>query len=104
MIRLSEMYYLLADCLFYTDKNKAVTTLYQARNYRGLRTQLNKNMERDEFLKLLIEDARKEFAGEGKLFFLYKQLNEKVIISEGETIELGSKFTLPIPDSEFVLK
>lgn len=104
MIRLSEIYYILADCQFYKDKNKAVTALYQARMFRGLRTQLNKQMERDEFLKLLIEDARKEFAGEGKLFFLYKQLNEKVIISEGETIELGSKFILPIPDSEFILK
>lgn len=104
MIRISEIYYILADGQFYKDKNKAVTALYQARMYRGLRTQLDKQMERDEFLKLLIEDARKEFAGEGKLFFLYKQLNEKVIIKEGETIELGGKFTLPIPDSEFILK
>lgn len=104
MIRYSEILYIMADAIFYKDKSKAVIALQQARYGRNLRTTLNKNMEETEFYNLLIEDARKEFAGEGKMFFMYKRLNRKVIKKEKEEIELGGRFTLPIPDSEFILK
>lgn len=103
MIRLSELYYIAASAMFEKDKRTAVDLLRQARVKRGLMQTLDVNMSEENFTDYLIEDARKEFAGEGKMFFMYKRLNRKVIVKKGTEIELGGLFTLPVPESEFIL-
>ena len=49
----------------------------------------------------LVYDARKDFIGEGQLFFMYKRLNRPVLDGKKQ-IQMGNKFILPLPDIETI--
>lgn len=96
ILRLSEMMLIVSECDYRTngDGLTALNTLRQARNVLPLET-----MPSDYYAEL-ISEYRKEFIGEGQLFFLYKRLNRPTI--EGSDIDLiGQKaYTFPLPLSE----
>ena len=104
LIRMSEAWYIAAECLKNTDPAKAIELLNVVRENRNLSlfplaTDLTAEQIQDEIYK----EYRKEFIGEhGELFFYYKRLNLPEI--KGASVRPGkSVYVLPIPtnDQEF---
>ena len=72
LIRLSEMYYIAAECAVSTSDG--VDYLEKVRMNRGLVSfPLNRSMSREELLQEIRKEYRKEFWGEGQLWFYYKR-------------------------------
>lgn len=97
MIRMSEMYLIAAETE--AKAGDGVKYLNELRNHRGL------NDIRSSFLSWTLEEEwRREFFGEGQLFFFYKRNNMKEIKSAyseyGNTSMKMSYYKLPIPDGE----
>lgn len=99
-IRLSEMYYIAAESYFDTDPNTALDYLNEVRSMRGIISPLTTTNKAD-FIKELIKDARKEFYGEGQIFYMYKRLNQNIIGQGGLIIPPSDKiFVIPKPNNE----
>ena len=99
MLRVSEMYYIKAEIQINQGQNsEAMQTLTEVVTHRGLASPAMNNPQ-----ELLDDEYRKEFFGEGQLFFYYKRLNRSSIdnASGFGTTSLGSaQYVLPIPDGE----
>ncbi|MGQ7856301.1 RagB/SusD family nutrient uptake outer membrane protein [Pedobacter sp. WC2501] len=96
MIRLSEMYYILAECATSTtDGIGYLNIVRQNRNLGPLATNISQNSLNDEITK----EYQKEFFAEGQLFFYYKRKNITRMQFMTTDIQL-SQYVLPIPDSE----
>ena len=79
-IRLSEMYYIMGEYFARTNNFiKAGEMLDEVRFNRGIITTNLKNTitTLDGYHTEMIKDMRKEFVGEGQLFFQYKRLDKK---------------------------
>ena len=98
-IRISEAYYIAAECLYKTDMATAAADLTVVRTARGYETALSETMTEEVFWETLTYEYRKEFIGEGQLIFFYKRTNRPITFSEGNFNHNG-KLALPIPDSE----
>ncbi|MBO9153576.1 RagB/SusD family nutrient uptake outer membrane protein [Chitinophaga sp. GCM10012297] len=99
-MRLSEMYYIAAECTF--DKNPAEAWGYfnTVRLNRGIGVSLS-DPSRTVFMNELLKEARKEFFSEGQLFYMYKRLNANIAGPQGSVISAGNAvFVLPFPDDE----
>lgn len=100
LIRLSEVYYIAAECE--TELQDGYDWLNQIRAKRGLPA-LTVNSEGDLRTRLNNEYAR-EFWGEGQTFFLHKRLNTEYLwIDEAGYNYNGAnylKFTIPLPKGE----
>jgi len=97
MIRLSEVYYIAAECE--TDPGKALELLNTIYFARG-RQMLDEILDIDEELK---GEYMREFMGEGQLFFYYKRKNtEQILFGDlSYSIDMDkSKYVLPLPVSE----
>lgn len=72
LIRVSEMYYIAAECEPITADG--VTWLDVVRSHRGLSaTPLSKTMNAEQLQEEIQKEYRKEFVGEGQLWFYYKR-------------------------------
>lgn len=108
MIRLSEMYFIVSDYLYRNGKTveirdysgnianqDAIRVLRDVRFGRKI-TEWNEasvtNM--DEMENAIITEARREFIGEGQLFFYYKKYNKKPIDK--------IVYSFPLPDNELI--
>jgi hypothetical protein len=99
-IRLSEMYYIAAEASFDQDPAGALAYVNTVRAQRGIGTPLT-DSTKTQFLTDLIREARKEFFGEGQIFYLYKRLNTSIVGSSGIVIAPSDKiFVLPLPVNE----
>lgn len=92
MIRISELYYILAEC------NEDLSFLNTLRSHRGLEPLnpiANINAE-------LLKEYRKEFLGEGQLFFYYKRINQPAIKGYNSlNVSMNAaKYVVPLPLSE----
>ena len=79
-IRLSEMYYIMGEYFAYKDEfSKAGEMLDKVRYARGISTtNLASSIGSLEvFHTHLIKEMRREFVGEGQMFFQYKRLDQK---------------------------
>lgn len=103
MLRMSEMYYIAAECLYNSDPVKAAANLAYVRNKRGVKAVLSTTSNKADFVQQILNDVRREQIGEGQLFFFYKRLNLPVYFSEGKYLNPGKGFILPIPDSNTIL-
>ena len=100
MIRLSEMYLIAAESGFNTDKEAAIKLLEELRTNRGIAGTISRTITYEDFVKELTLEARREFIGEGQLFYWYKRLGAP-INQGGTTITLEpSQFCLPLPATE----
>ncbi len=99
MLRMSEMCYILAECYYEKDPAKAEQWLNYIRQNRGCRSSLPSTTTQKDFNNLILKDFRREFYGEGQLFFFYKRLGLDAIGSASTNVEYGSKFVFPIPES-----
>ena len=100
VIRMSEVYYIMCECLAEEGKVDEATRLLQTvRTARGAINPLAPGMTKDDFLIILHKEIVKEFMTEGQTFFLYKRLNEPVY-NGSYGIDMTGKWVLPAPYSE----
>ena len=98
MLRVGEMYYIKAEAQMESDPEGAYQVLQEFLTHRGVASPSISTPQ-----ELLDSEYRKEFFGEGQLFFYYKRLNRTSIPSAYGTgdVEMGSaEYVLPIPDGE----
>ena len=101
-IRLTEMYYIAAECTFPTDPAKAIEYINIVRFQRDI-DNLPTITSPEIFTQELLKECRKEWLAEGQIFFMYKRLNRAIIGQTGATIPASDKiFVLPLPDDEIV--
>ena len=112
MIRMSEMYYIAAEAIYETDLDAAKKYLLKVKSGRGLRSSDQSVIDvnaanKSNFLTILQNDARREWMGEGQIFYMYKRLNLNIpAITSGYTeeyMEIEEKednFVVPLPNIE----
>lgn len=101
MIRLSEMYYIAAEASLQTDPTEAyrlLNAVREARNLDDLPSSMESNAE--ELSNQITYEYRKEFWGEGKLFYYYKRLFADIQTREETITATKAIYELPLPKDE----
>ena len=103
LIRLPEMYYILAESVYNKDKDQAIALLDEVRKSRGLQPIDKSKVETKENFKdeIMLERMR-EMPGEGQIFYALKHYNKSFVGVLGRTeIEPSTEiFVLPWPQNE----
>lgn len=107
LIRLPEMYYILAEATYEKDQAKAVRYLNDVRNSRGLADVEAYWVETwEDFKYEFVAERTREFWGEGQMFFWYKRDNAAIedadtwsypVVKHGPSSEI---YVLPWPKKE----
>lgn len=102
LMKLPEMYYIVAE--YYLGKSNltaAITNLNTVRSSRGIIDDIPDTATQEEVRAELIKEYRKEYIGEGQLFFFYKRLGLTTYPGISTDIVVGDDiYVLPYPDSE----
>ncbi len=100
LIRVSEMYYIAAECE--PDLAKATEYLEQVRRHRGLTPFPLDCSTKEELQAEIGKEYRKEFVSEGQLFYYKKRMNEDIVnVSRSESFTITPAiYTMPRPDDE----
>lgn len=96
LIRITEMFYIIAEAS--TDRTEALNAINKVMDNRGL-----SYVSEAQIATTLREEYKREFWGEGQLFFYYKRLNEPSIhsFSENSDIDMDeTTYVIPLPLSE----
>lgn len=93
LIRLSEMYYIAAECSPATEEG--VTFLNVIRSHRGL-GDLTLSISAENLEKEILKEYKKELYAEGQLFFYFKRKNATRV--DGST--RVPDYVFPLPDDE----
>ncbi|WP_059025177.1 RagB/SusD family nutrient uptake outer membrane protein [Gabonibacter massiliensis] len=102
-LRMSEIYYILAECLYHQGREpEAVKILKELRDARGCKRKITSFTSEKDFYDVLLNDARREFIGEGQLFFMYKRLNRPILTVGSEIAPSAKVFVFDIPNSQNV--
>ncbi len=96
VIRLSEMYYIAAECApSTTDGVNYLNTVRRNRGLADLSTGISATVLQAEILK----EYKKEMYGEGQLFYYFKRMNTARV--DGSTINMhDATWAFPLPESE----
>ena len=98
LMRLSEMYLIKSEALYRQgDTDDALIVLNELRTARNLPALAALPAD---FFTELIHEYRREFLGEGQLFFLYKRLNSANIFYSDVNAVADKVYTFPLPISE----
>lgn len=97
LIRLSEMYYILAECA--PTAEEGVAALNMVRKNRGIIELTVAGTTAQKLSDEITKEYQKEFYAEGQLFFYYKRLNFPRM-QFNTTLLNAEKYILPIPDAE----
>lgn len=100
MIRLSEMYLIAAESGFSAHKEEAIKCLKTLREVRGIDGSISKEISEADFLVELTKEARREFLGEGQMFYWYKRLGLPIDQGSGSVTLEPDQFCLPLPATE----
>jgi len=99
-LRKSEMFYIAAECTYASNPSQAFAYVDSVRFNRHIGTAFSATSE-DDFLAQLTREARKEFYGEGQIFYMYKRLNRGIIGPTGiVNPPSDATFVLPLPENE----
>lgn len=99
-MRLSEMYYIAAECTYDSDPAAAMAYVDFVRFQRGIGTPMSA-VNKQDFINQLVQEARKEFYGEGQIFYMYKRLNIPIVAPSGISYPASNSiFVLPLPNNE----
>ena len=94
MIRLSEMYYILAECEK-ADVGKAVGYLNSVRQNRGIQVDLQEeHLSPDDVQNEILKEYQKEFICEGQLWFYHKRRHDAAIAN------VKADYVFPVPVAE----
>lgn len=108
LIRMSEVYYIAAEVIFATNPEEAKGYLQLVKKGRGVTVNLSKDVDKEEFMELLVNEYRREYFGEGQLMYMYKRMNRPIQSSDPydrEEVMPEDKYAvLPLPDSESNIK
>lgn len=74
--------------------------LKEFRDKKGCKRQISSVSDIGSLYDILINDARREFVGEGQLFFMYKRLNRNILVENGEITASEERMTFKVPDSQ----
>lgn len=98
IIRRSELYYIMGEYLYSSGKTQeAIDILKAVRIARNVPEDLVYPVNNEmDYREALLRDARREFIGEGQLFYMHKKFD----IETSWAMSDKSAFVLPIPDSE----
>lgn len=104
LIRTSEVYYTLVECILRLgkDKDEAILLLNKVRNARNIPSSqnLSNDLTSEDVMKELEKEWRKDFIGDGQLFYYYKRLGV-VSIPNGPAVAYDDKvYVLPMPQLE----
>ncbi len=102
LIRIPELYYILAESVYDEDKSKALMYLNQVVTARGLRPlPLAAIADKPGFEKVLVNEIVKEFWGEGRIFFTYKRFQLNMEGVDGKVHKASDEvYILPVPENE----
>lgn len=99
VIRKSEIYYIAAETQKLSNPQRAIELLNLVWECRHSSYQLPQTLTADEIQDEIFKEYRKEFLGEGQLFFYYKRLNYPSI--EGASIAANNAvYVWDMPDNE----
>lgn len=98
LIRLPEMYLIVAEAEYRLGHaDEALASLNTVRRERNLNTLTE---QPTDFLQELIREYRREFIGEGQLFFAYKRMNRSNILYSDVDAVQEKVYTFPLPITE----
>ena len=102
MIRLSEMYHIVAESLIGTDNAKSCEVFNVLRTARRLNTVLlaADYTDNEKLYEYLVWEARRDFLAEGKMFYLYKRLNRNILTLASQIPAASVPFVMPVPKKE----
>ena len=103
MIRIPEMYYIMAEALLEEgDKEYARDYLDAVVSARGMVKFADRDTGKDITLEDIMNERRKELFGEGQWWFCLKRLNRDIYVHALDaTLKGGDKiYTLPLPTEE----
>ena len=109
MIRMSEVYYIAAEAI-YTEGDllkiaEAKSYLEKVKKGRGIKTvDYSSVSSKNDFVNMIVNDARREFFGEGQTLYMFKRLNKVLTCDSGEIPMTEEYVVLPLPDSESNIK
>ncbi len=99
MIKLSEMYLLAAECSYSSSPTNALKYVNELRNHR-----IRNNKEWNSITQTyIVDEMRREYVGEGQLWYVYKRKNLTIPRSGGTSTDVvpsDKVFVFPYPDSE----
>ncbi len=100
VIRLSEMYFVAAECSYGANAAAATGFIDEVRSHRGIGEKLS--VSNEAALKTeLLKEYRKDLFAEGQLFFAFKRLNLPIIGQNGSVYQPSNTiFVWPLPDDE----
>lgn len=104
MIRIPEMYYIVAECETRAGElGVAADLLDKVRESRGIEKKIDASvMTADAMQNLINEERYREMVGEGQSFYNMKRLNLPFVNQKGETVTpSNSIYVVPIPDIEY---
>ena len=110
MIRMSEVYYIAAECLFDPNDpvkmNAAKSYLKWVKQGRGIKNaQMDDITTTEQFMTTLLSEMRREFVGEGQTLFMYKRLNRMLpSFDNGDQVASDAIYVLPKPEAESNIK
>lgn len=98
MIRLSEMYLLVAECTYHSDPATALQQLNILRDHRIRNNRPWASLTQD----YIVKEMKREFPGEGQMWYVYKRNNLPIPVGrpEGDFEPDDKIFVLPFPNSE----
>lgn len=104
LIKSAEICYTEAECLLRaggeSNKNLAIEALNRVRNNRGLSAMpLENTLTQEQVWDELTKEWRKEFVGDGQLFYYYKRIGSTSIPYTSVTCD-DNVYVLPLPDDE----
>ncbi|WP_418992497.1 RagB/SusD family nutrient uptake outer membrane protein [Alistipes sp.] len=102
MIRMSEMYYIAAECYATgsePDLALAIERLTTVRRQRGVFEELDPAMDAEAIMDEIRKEYRKEFLCEGVVFYLYKRFGQPMIPNYDKEMT-DKQYVLPYPEYE----
>lgn len=101
-IRLSEMYFIAAECTYPTNPAAATAFIDEVRSHRGIGEKVVAASEAALRVELL-KEYRKDLFAEGQLFYAFKRLNMAITGQNGMNYAPSNNiFVLPLPDDEII--
>ena len=103
LIRLPEMYYILSESLYDTNKEESIKLLNEVRASRGLEPIAEAAVEtKDKYIREMLRERMREMPGEGQIFFASKLYNLPILEHKGTDKVQPSEevYVLPWPEAE----
>lgn len=101
LIKLSEIYYMAAECLVGINNTKAMSYINKVRVNRGL-AEMDGVVTDSDVETNIFREYKKEFFGDGILFGYYKRHNKNIEKLNGSIIPVTDDiFVFQIPDEEY---